>query len=151
LLFALAGARRYANFHPSPHVAGHQVEPPPQKENDMKKTLSTYEIADLLTDDENANWSRAGAFALAEYLEDIEAVTGQEMEFDVVAIRCDFAEYSSLQDWAIEHFGGVPEALEGLGVEDETELDELEDAIRSYVQDRGTLIEFDGGVIVSSF
>jgi hypothetical protein len=73
------------------------------------------------------------------------------MELDTVAIRCDFAEYSSLQDWAIEYFGGVPEALEGLGVEDETELDELEDGIRSYVQDNGVLIEFDGGIIVSSF
>jgi len=117
----------------------------------MKKTLSTYEIADLLTDDENANWSRAGAFALAEYLEDIEAVTGQEMEFDAVAIRCDFAEYSSLQDWAVEYFGGVPEALEGLGVEDDMDLDELEDEIRAHIQDSGTLIEFDGGIIVSSF
>jgi len=117
----------------------------------MKKTLSTYEVADSLCNDEFANWSHAGAFALAEYLEELEADCGQEMELDTVAIRCDFAEHSSLQDWAIEYFGGVPEALEGLGVEDETELDELEDAIRSYVQDRGTLIEFDGGVIVSSF
>jgi hypothetical protein len=117
----------------------------------MKKTLSTYEIADLLTDDENANWSRAGAFALAEYLEDIEADSGQEMEFDVVAIRCDFAEYSSLQDWAVEYYGGVPEALEGLGIEDDMDLDDLEDEIRSYVHNEGTLIEFNGGIIVSSF
>jgi len=123
----------------------------PQKENDMKKTLSTYEIADLLTDDENANWSRAGAFALAEYLEDIEAVTGQEMEFDAVAIRCDFAEYSSLSAWAEEYFGGVPEALEGLGVEDDIELDELEDEIRAHIHGEGILVEFDGGIIVSSF
>ena len=28
---------------------------------------------------------------------------------------------------------------------------EEEDAIRSYIQDHGTLIEFEGGVIVSSF
>jgi hypothetical protein len=117
----------------------------------MKKTLSTYEVADSLCNDEFANWSHAGAFALAEYLEELEADCGQEMEFDAVNIRCDFAEYSSLQDWAIEYFGGVPEALEGLGVEDETELDELEDAIRAHIKDSGTLIEFDGGIIVSSF
>jgi hypothetical protein len=128
-----------------------QTKPNQTKPNDMKKTLSTYEIADLLTDDENANWSRAGAFALAEYLEDIEAVSGQEMEFDAIAIRCDFAEYSSLQDWAVEYFGGVPEALEGLGIEDDMDLDELEDEIRSYVHNEGTLIEFNGGIIVSSF
>jgi hypothetical protein len=123
----------------------------PQKENDMKKTLSTYDAAHLLLADDSANWSYAGAFALAEHLEELEADSGREMEFDAVNIRHDFSEYSSLQDWAIEHFGGVPEALEGLGVEDETELDELEDAIRAHIKDSGTLIEFDGGIIVSSF
>jgi hypothetical protein len=117
----------------------------------MKKTLSTYDAAHLLLADDSANWSYAGAFALAEYLEELEADCGQEMELDTVAIRCDFAEYSSLQDWAIEYFGGVPEALEGLGVEDETELDELEDGIRAHIHGEGILVEFDGGIIVSSF
>jgi hypothetical protein len=117
----------------------------------MKKTLSTYEIADALKRDENAAWTWAGAQALAEYLEEYEESIGEEMELDVVAIRCDYSEYSSLQDWAVEHFGGVPEALEGLGLEDEIELDDLEGEIRAHIHDNGTLIEFDGGVIVSSF
>jgi hypothetical protein len=122
-----------------------------RKQKEMKKTLSTHEIADLLCNDEFANWSRAGAFALAEYLEDIEADSGKEMEFDAVSIRCDFAEYEGLRQWAEEYFGGVPEALEGLGIEDDMDLDDLEDEIRAHIQDSGTLIEFDGGVIVSSF
>jgi hypothetical protein len=29
--------------------------------------------------------------------------------------------------------------------------EEIQDAIRSHIQDHGTLIEFNGGVIVSSF
>lgn len=62
----------------------------------MKKTLTTYDIADALYADENANWSRAGAFALAEWLEEMEESTGAETELDVVAIRCDFAEHDSL-------------------------------------------------------
>jgi hypothetical protein len=125
----------------------------PQKENDMKKTLSTYDAAHLLLADDSANWSYAGAFALAEHLEELEADSGREMEFDAVNIRHDFSEYSSLQDWAIEHFGGVPEALEGLGLESESEieLEELEDGIRAHIKESGTLIEFDGGIIVSSF
>jgi hypothetical protein len=127
------------------------IETKPQKENDMEKTLSTYEIADSLCNDEFANWSRSGAFALAEHLEELEADCGQEMELDTVAIRCDFAEYSSLQDWAIDHFGGVPEALEGLGIEDDMDLDDLEDEIRAHIHGEGILVEFDGGIIVSSF
>jgi hypothetical protein len=42
--FCLARGRRYATFRPSPHVAGHQVEPPPQKVKDMK-TPSIKELA----------------------------------------------------------------------------------------------------------
>jgi len=117
----------------------------------MYTQLNTHQIADLLHSDDYASWSRAGAFALAEHLEELEADSGREMEFDAVAIHYNFSEYSSLQDWAIDHFGGVPEALEGLGVEDDMELDDLEDEIRVYIQDEGTLIEFDGGIIISSF
>jgi hypothetical protein len=116
----------------------------------MKKTLTTYDIADELLADSNAAWTRAGAFALAEYLEELEQDSGEEIELDVVAIRCDFAEHSSLQEWAHEYF---PNAWEELGFDDseEADPDEFDEKIREYIQDHGQLIEFDGGVIVSSF
>lgn len=125
----------------------------------MKQTMTTYDIADALFNDENANWSRAGAFALAEYLEELEESTGEEMEFDRVAIRCDFSEYKSLLDFADEYFGGDNrQAADALGLEiamsgDEFEEDEeeIENAVRDYIENNGTLIEFDGGIIVSSF
>lgn len=120
----------------------------------MKTTLSTYAVADLLMADENANWSRAGALALAEYLEEIEESTGEEMEFDAVAIRCDFSEFASLRDWVSEYYGQpFKEAMASAGIdlEGEEDGDELEELIRSHIQDHGQLIEFTGGVIVSSF
>jgi hypothetical protein len=125
----------------------------------MKKTLTTSEIAHELIDDGNSNWSRAGAFALAEHLEQYEEETGEEMEFDHVAIRCDFSEYKSLLDFADEYFGGDNrQAADALGLEiaisgDEFEEEEweVENAVRDYIEGRGTLIEFDGGIIVSSF
>jgi hypothetical protein len=116
----------------------------------MKKTLTTYDIAHELLQDTNAAWTRAGAFALAEYLEDYEESTGEEMEMDVVAIRCDFSEYSSLVDWATDYFTqwrGDLNIDENLDEGDE----KIDEAIRSYIQDNGQLIEFDGGIIVSSF
>ena len=121
--------------------------------------MTTSEIAHELIDDENANWSRAGAFALAEYLEELEESTGEEMEFDHVAIRCDFSEYKSLSAFADEYFGGDNrQAADTLGLEiamsgDEFEEEEweVENAVRDYIEDHGTLIEFDGGIIVSSF
>ena len=125
----------------------------------MKKTLTQYDIAHELLRDDNAAWTRAGAFALAEYLEQYEEETGEEMEFDHVAIRCDFSEYKSIIAFADEYFGGDNrQAADALGLEiaicgDEFEEEdwEVENAVRDYIEGRGTLIEFDGGVIVSSF
>jgi hypothetical protein len=109
----------------------------------MKTTISTSDISHALKSDENAAWTWNGAKALAEYLEQLEEETGEEMELDVCAIRCDFSEYSSLEDWSAVY-----------GMEDDSLDDaheERADNIRSFIRDNGTLIEFDGGVIVSCF
>lgn len=117
----------------------------------MKKTLTTYDIAHALIDDENAGWSRAGAFALAEYLEALEEETGEEIEFDAVAIRCDWSEYASLEDYREGYFADAEQCREELGADEDTEEDELDELTAEYIRDRGDLIEFDGGIIVSSF
>ena len=117
----------------------------------MKTTLNTHEIADALKRDTNANWSYQGSKALAEYLEEQEESSGTEMELDVVAIRCDFSEYSSLQDWAVEYFGGKEEVKTEFDMEVDPDNDDLDEKIKEYIRDHGQLIEFTGGIIVSSF
>jgi hypothetical protein len=124
----------------------------------MKTTLTTSQAAQILVDDENANWTRAGAYALAEYLEDLEEDTGEQIEFCRVSLRCDFSEYANLEDWAVDYFSDSKQASDAMGLEldmdGETwtgDEEEIQDAIRSHIQDHGTLIEFDGGIIVSSF
>ena len=124
----------------------------------MKKTLTTYDIAHELLQDESAAWTRAGAFALAEHLEQYEEETDEEMELDVVVIRCDFSEYSSLEDWAVEYFSDSKQAADAMGLDldmdGETwtaDEEEVQESIRAFIQDHGQLIEFDGGIIVSSF
>lgn len=103
----------------------------------MKNTLNTSEAASLLMADENAAWSMAGAFALAEHLEQIEEDCGTEIEFDRVALRCEYSEHESLQEWARYYFNS----------DDEGDAEK----IREFIYDRGQLIEFDGGIIVSEF
>ena len=123
----------------------------------MKTTLSTTEAAHRLIDDENANWSRVGAFALVEYLEEYEDSSGEAIEFCPVGLRCDFSQYESLDEWANEQwrlsFDGVSEL--GLTIGDDGKIEEspeeIDAAIREYIRDRGILLEFSGGVIVSSF
>lgn len=115
----------------------------------MKRTLSTYEIADELHRDENANWSWAGARALAEHLEQLEEDCGEELEFDRVAIRCDYAQYNSLREWAKEYCGDS--WREDMGFEEDTTEEDEEETIRDFIQDNGALLEFEDGIIVSSF
>ena len=120
----------------------------------MKNTLNTYEIVNALLKDENADWSYTGAKALAEYLEDYEEDCGIELELDVIALRCEFSEYASLEDWLMEYYGKtLEEAFDYAGIDLEGDEDEEEraDLIRSHILDQWRLIEFDGGIIVSSF
>ena len=131
----------------------------------MKNTLTTYEIADALLKDENADWSYTGARALAEYLEELRDDCGVELELDVVALRCAYSEHDGFIDWANEYFANY---REDFGIEyispmtgesdaqsvvdcdgnfHETVLNSIED----YIRDNGALIEFEGGIIVSEF
>ena len=116
----------------------------------MKSTLSTNQIVQNLLADNNAKWSRAGATALAEYLEEIEQESGEEIEFDACAIRCDFAEYSSLSEWASEYFA-KGESERSLGIEGDDDDETKNRKTRDFISDHGTLLEFSGGIIVSQF
>jgi hypothetical protein len=115
----------------------------------MKMTLTTYDIANALMQDSNANWSHSGAVALAEYLEEMEQSTGEDMELDVVAIRCDFSEYSSIIEWANEYHG--ENWKEESGIDEDTDEDEIDDILKSHIKEHGQIIEFNGGIIVSNF
>lgn len=120
----------------------------------MKQTLNTYQIADLLKQDEYANWSYAGALALAEYLEELEEDTGEEIELDVIVIRCDFSEYESFQSFLTDYYGqpiSIALKLAGIDFDNDEDEDEIDDMIRDFILDHGQLIEFEGGIIVSSF
>jgi hypothetical protein len=110
----------------------------------MKTTLTTYQAADLLVRDEYANWSIAGASALAKHFEQIEEETGEEIDFNATEIRCDWSEYESLQDAAEDHGWDPSSHIEDDG--NECDADALQ-----WLESRCKVIEFDGGVIISNF
>ena len=113
----------------------------------MKNTLNTSDAASLLMADDNAAWSMAGAFALVEYLEQYEEDCDTEIEFDHVALRCEYSEAESLQEWARCYFTD-DQLTDGYFSKDD---EDHEENIRDFILDRGQLIEFVGGIIVSSF
>ena len=112
----------------------------------MYQTLSTSEAVDILRADQYAGWSVAGARALVEYLEELEAETGERIEIDPVAVRCDYSEYSSAREAAEDH------GWDGTTDDDE---DAAEEAALEWLRDRTVALVFDGrdasGVIVQSF
>ncbi len=113
----------------------------------MKTTLSTSQAVRLLLSDTNANWSPAGARALVEYLEDIESSEGVELELDVVAIRCDYSEYDSALQAALDQgFEPNPTLGEEAQDDDDRELDALD-----WLTDQTTVIKFPAGIIIANF
>ena len=110
----------------------------------MHQNISTDEAIKLLKEDDNVDWSWSGAEALVEYLEDLEDSLGESIAFDRVAIRCEYSEYSSALE-AAEHYGFIPE-----DDEDEDE-DDIESSAITYLEDRTTVIKFEGGVIIQQF
>ena len=99
----------------------------------MKTLLNTYEIADALQN--YSQMSRGGAFALAEYLEEYEESTGEELALDPVAIRCEFSEYESAIEAAAQYTSEFTTA----------------EAALEYLQDHTSVITYDGGVIIQDF
>ena len=79
-------------------AASFTVSNQPTKYTIMKIELSTQQAADFLLKDKYANWSRNAALALVEYYESLEEDCGEFIKLDAVAIRCYWAEYSSIEE-----------------------------------------------------
>lgn len=112
----------------------------------MYQNLSTDEAIKLLKSDDNADWSWSGAEALIEYLEELESSGGKSIEFDRIAIRCEYSEYSSALE-AAQDYGFTPSEND----DDDDDDDEIESAAIAYLEDRTTVIKFDTGVIIQQF
>jgi hypothetical protein len=108
----------------------------------MHINLTTYGAMKLLRDDEHGHWSWYGAKALVEYLEDLEDSMSKPIEFDRVALRCDYSEYKNVLE-AAEHYDFIPD--------DDEDEDAIEAAALKYLEYRTTVIQFEGGVIIQQF
>ena len=93
----------------------------------MKKTLSTTEAAHELASNKDNGFSYAGAYALIEWIEEIDDCSGTETELDCIALRCEFTEYESTRQAADEY-----------------------DCLQRDIEEN-TVAEFDGGIIVHNF
>ena len=96
----------------------------------MKQNVSSSQFVDAIVGDDYNNMSYAGANALFEYLEDYEDSIGEEIEFDSVAIRCEWAEYENLEA-VLSDYDNI-KTLEDL--QDNTTVILIEDSDRLIIQ-----------------
>lgn len=83
------------------------------------------------------NFSYEGLVAMFNYIEDYEQSCGATIEFDPIALRCEFSEYTTIS----EAYGNYEDNGEDL-----TELEMFE-----WLQDRTQVIEFETGIILQDF
>ena len=111
----------------------------------MKQTLTKTEIVNLLRSDEYASWSLIACESLADYYEDLENDTGEEIEFDRVAIRCEWSEFDTAKDYADQYMNKTE--IEGL------DEDELIEAVEEHMNDHTLMIKLpnDNGYLIQQF
>ena len=113
-------------------------------------TLTSGQAAHELLQDQSGRWSYHGAYALCEYLEQLEDDIGEDIEFCPVAIRCDFSEYGSL-DEAITELIGDPAGIDEEWTPENIATGDHDEDMQMHLQEWTTVIPFNGGVIVQSF
>ena len=94
--------------------------------------------------DQNARWTRPAAYALAEYYQELEESSGEELEFDAVAIRCDWNEYATA--------AAIAETY-GIYIAGQSEQ-EAEDTVIRYINRKGSgfiRLSEDAGFLVQVF
>ena len=93
--------------------------------------MTAYDFVDWFANSDRKNqFSRAALFALFDWHEEMEQVTGKEIEFDPIAICCEWSEYASM------------EAVR----EDYPDIEDAEE-----LREHTSVIEFDGGILVARF
>jgi hypothetical protein len=65
----------------------------------MKKTVSEYEFNRWFKENRPNNFSYEGRQVLFEYLEQYEEDTGEEIEFDPIALCSEYTEYEDLDEF----------------------------------------------------
>lgn len=91
----------------------------------MKSTVNLYDFRNAFENSGRTNFSHEGQEVLFDYLEECERDSGEEIELDVVALCCEFAE-DTPKEIASKYDIDVTEC------EDE---DEVMDTVMDYLQD----------------
>jgi hypothetical protein len=96
----------------------------------MKKTINFYEFSRWFEEHRPNNFSYEGRKALFDYLEEYEDGTGEEIEFDPIALCCEYTEYEDLNEFKVNYTCDQYQDLQ--------DWDELEDYTMTIPLELGT-------------
>jgi len=109
----------------------------------MKETINLHQFREGFRQVRPNNFSYEGLQILFEYLEQFEDDTGDELEFDVIAFCCDFAE----DDWQ-----SIAANYQGCSLDDDASDDDKMEAVADFLSDEGVYIgQTEGRIIYRQF
>ena len=109
--------------------------------------VDTFRAAGRLrtSDGGEGNFTYDALRALFDYLEEVEESTVEEMEFDPIALCCQFSQYEDAAD--------AVHAIDRDVYRDVMENNDPETAeenLLDWLRDQTTVVEFDGGIFIDS-
>ena len=107
----------------------------------MKITLTESEFVNRFLAIRPENFSREALAALFEHFTDLESVSCEEIEFDPIAICCDWSEYDSALE-AAEAYGFKADESE------DERADKSEEQAVAFLRDETAILELESGRVV---
>tara|TARA_R100001530_G_C4306341_1_gene151784 strand:+ start:936 stop:1247 length:312 start_codon:yes stop_codon:yes gene_type:complete len=82
----------------------------------MKETITKYQFRDWFRSSDNYrnNFSYNGLGALFDYIEELEHDIGEEIEFDPIALCCEYSEYDSFEELQDDYYDTYLNNIEDL-------------------------------------
>ena len=120
----------------------------------MKTSVNIHSFRDAFRAyDRQDQFSYDGLGALFDYLEQLGDDLGEEIELDVIALCCDFAEYDSATEAASEYGWDFPDSMEEDGEDPEEYAERIEEEALDWLRDQTTVIDGYSGtsVIIQQF
>ena len=111
----------------------------------MINTMTQHDFTEWFRTSETRKdqFSYNGLVALFEYIESYEIDTASKIEFDPIALCCEYTEYETGLECAIEY--GYNEQ------HNEDNEEEAEERALEWLRDNTQVIEFDGGIIIQNY
>ena len=109
----------------------------------MKTTVYAIDFIDAFRRmGRNDQFSSDALRALFDHIEEMERESPVEYELDVIALCCDWQEFKTALEAAVEY---------GFDGDEDEDEDAREEAALDWLREQTQVVEFDGGVLVMGF